>query len=341
MVNAPGDGAAGAMEHTLYLDGQAVGTWTSGAATNAADLLLGARRTSANTGSAFPLAGSLDEAAVWDRALSAADVADLYAAGAGRAITADFPTDRPSITLKAPAEAGVVDWHGLAALTGAAHGGHLLYQVASAEGQWRYWDGGAWSPAASSADVNDAPTLGLHLPSFPMAPPAELWVRIFFESDGAEPAVLEGLRLAITVDDPVDATVIGSTASVELRAGESVLCEFTNALATVEERLTVRMEAPPSTGDDVFFAFPGYGNFTLDDARPDDGDAYGPSIDLSDLPAGRYGITPFAPAGWRFDGAECTVDSEGFPVPFTLDYAGATGHHFDPAGVAVDAGARL
>ncbi|MEM1180027.1 MAG: LamG-like jellyroll fold domain-containing protein, partial [Acidobacteriota bacterium] len=338
VVNAD---SGGSMEHTLYLDGQAVGTWTSGTGTNGADLLLGARRTSANSGSAFTLDGSLDEAAVWNRTLSAADVADLYALGAGREITADFPTDRPSIAVAAPVEAGVVEWQGVAAKTGAAHAGHLLYQVATADGQWRWWDGGAWTEALAADDVNDASTLNRHLPALPMGPSAELWIRIFFESDGTEPVILDGLRLAFAASDGADATVVDSTATVDLRVGEFVTCDFHNVVATVEEGLTLRMEAPPSDGSDVFFAFPGASSFTLDDAQPDDGDAFGSSITFDELPADHYAITPFAPAGWQFDGADCSVDSEGFPVPFTLDYASPPGHTFDAARLEVDGGVRL
>jgi len=70
---------AGSSQNQLYLDGNALGAPApSGSATSSVDLLIGARRASANTGAAFALDGDLDDVRIYSRALAPAEVSLLF-----------------------------------------------------------------------------------------------------------------------------------------------------------------------------------------------------------------------------------------------------------------------
>jgi hypothetical protein len=72
---------AGTYRFRMYQDGAAVGTTAaSGTATNAYDVLIGARRGTGNTGSGFLFSGSLDDMRVYNRALYVSEIETIYAA---------------------------------------------------------------------------------------------------------------------------------------------------------------------------------------------------------------------------------------------------------------------
>ena len=96
-------------------------------------------------------------------------------------------------------------------------------------------------------------------------------------------------------------TKSGSTANIDLKAGGSVTCTFTNTKAG---RIIVDKVTDPS-GDPASFTFdPSYGNsFTLTDlATPNDS---------GDLKPGTYSVSESALAGWDPTGASC---DDGSPV---------------------------
>lgn len=71
--------SAGAM--TLYINATSRATGTAGSAAQSYDLTMGARRNSANTGSAWTGPCNVDEVTVWDKQLSGSEVTELYNAG--------------------------------------------------------------------------------------------------------------------------------------------------------------------------------------------------------------------------------------------------------------------
>jgi cysteine-rich repeat protein len=69
--------------------------------------------------------------------------------------------------------------------------------------------------------------------------------------------------------------------------------------------ITISKFASPATGQD--FSFTGdLGNFTLDDAEPDDTDTVANSKTFTPLPAGDYTVTELLPPGWKLDDVICT-----------------------------------
>lgn len=77
----------GTLQYTLYIDGVADPNLTninSGSTTQAIDWLIGARRSSGNTGIAIALVGQVDEVAIYNKALSSLEVEKLSAPGRGR-----------------------------------------------------------------------------------------------------------------------------------------------------------------------------------------------------------------------------------------------------------------
>jgi hypothetical protein len=74
--------------------------------------------------------------------------------------------------------------------------------------------------------------------------------------------------------------------------------------------ITIVKEASPADGAD--FGFSGdLGSFTLDDASPDDSDAYTDTVTFGGLAAGSYTITETVTAGWTLDNISCDSGSWG------------------------------
>jgi prealbumin domain-containing protein len=98
---------------------------------------------------------------------------------------------------------------------------------------------------------------------------------------------------SINCDDPDDeSTVSGSTATIDLDAGETVGCVFVN---TPPGSITIRKETDPA--DDRQFSFTGsLGTFALRD---------GESMTFDDLEAGDYTVTEVEPSGWSVTRIDC------------------------------------
>lgn len=93
-----------------------------------------------------------------------------------------------------------------------------------------------------------------------------------------------------------------STATVDLDAGESVTCTFTNVIPGT---LTVIKDAEPDDPQDFDFES-GMGPFTLDDPATDDADGVPNSITFSALYPTDIPVTEVVPAGWSLAQIVCT-----------------------------------
>ena len=184
--------SGGSMGYTLYLDGQPNGSFSSGTATNGSDLLLGARRDSGNSGLAFELVGELDEVMIFDRALSAAEVASLWADGLGRVVR-EVPSDGP--TVHRTAGTSLFNASGLSgfdATPGAASQGALGFQLSSDGATWQHWNGSDWVPA-TAGETTDAITVDANIAAFDLSAGA-LFVRTALLGDGSEPVEIDQLQ---------------------------------------------------------------------------------------------------------------------------------------------------
>ncbi len=103
----------------------------------------------------------------------------------------------------------------------------------------------------------------------------------------------------------------GQVTSVTLGLGEDVTCTFVND--DIAPTLVVVKDANPANGTDFSFSGTGgtggLGDFTLDDADPDDGDSIGDTQDFGEVMAGVYQITEALPFGWILSSATCVGDS--------------------------------
>ncbi|MEO1368090.1 MAG: LamG-like jellyroll fold domain-containing protein, partial [Acidobacteriota bacterium] len=186
--------------YTLYVDGVADGVFSPGDNVNGADFLLGARRLNGNSGSGFPYSGALDEVAVFDTALSAADVGAIYGGGAP-SVLGGYATDGPSIR-----DTTGVDLSAAAALTGFSvvdpraalpHG----FRLSPDGSTWYFFDGAAWTVTAGGVDggeTSDAAAVNDHIGTFVafLTPGAErLFVEAVLHSDGADAASIGGFRV--------------------------------------------------------------------------------------------------------------------------------------------------
>lgn len=324
----------GTMRYILYFDGQNIGFFNSGTATNGDDVLFGARRDVGNSGLAFELPGDLDEVMIVRRALTESEMLGVYNAGQG-IIVGELPDDRPTIVKTlGDGDQQIAGFTGFTALTGPDHAGDVRFQLSTDGSDWRFWDGAAWTVAAPGDD-NDAATVDANIAAFDTGS-NRIFVRAFMVSDGSQQVEIDHLEIAYMGTGPVGTTFDDDSAFIELLPGQDVRCVFDNvADPTQFGSITVVKDATPADGTD--FAFSGdLGAFDLDDAVPDDGDPVPSSRTFGDLLPGSYSVSEGVVPGWTFDSFQCdaglTTDSFEYPFTFPVNYT------FDPTKVEISGG---
>jgi hypothetical protein len=109
----------------------------------------------------------------------------------------------------------------------------------------------------------------------------------------------------VCVDPDNGSTTAGATATIDLDAGETVTCTFSNSRDT--GTITIVKEATPAdnTPFDFTETIPGPGTgFTLTDPADN-------SETFSNVPTGSYSVTESAVAGWALDGIVCVDPDNG------------------------------
>jgi hypothetical protein len=94
--------------------------------------------------------------------------------------------------------------------------------------------------------------------------------------------------------------------------------------------IIIAKNAEPADGTDFPFTSD-LGDFTLDDAVPDDGDAVADSITFADLAAGTYGFEELTPAGWDLNSIVCTYSDTDTVVVARRDDGSLLGVSIEPA----------
>ncbi len=324
----------GIMRYVLYFDGQNIGFFNSGTATNGDDVLFGARREVGNSGLTFGLSGEMDEVMMVPRALSETEMLGLYNAGAGR-VVGELPDNGPSIVKTlGDGDQQIDSFTGFTALTGPDHQGTIRYQLSTDGSDWRYWDGAAWSMAGPGED-NDAATVDANIGLFDTGS-NRIFVRLFLLSDGSQQVEIDRLEISYMGTGLVGTSFDDDSAFIELLPAQDISCTFSNvADPTQFGSITVVKEATPADGTD--FSFSGdLASFVLDDADPDDGDGVPQSQTFSELLPASYSLTEAALAGWNFSDFNCDAGlaSDSFEYPFTF---GAS-YSFDATKIALASG---
>jgi uncharacterized repeat protein (TIGR01451 family) len=117
------------------------------------------------------------------------------------------------------------------------------------------------------------------------------------------------------------------TATINLDPGETVTCIFTN---TQRGSITIIKSSDPISPTN--FTFSGdLGSFTLDDAVPDDGDAFTNTVTFLNASAGTYTVTEAPPtAGYNPSSIECDDGASTTPSTGSIGSRSAT-INLDPA----------
>ena len=103
------------------------------------------------------------------------------------------------------------------------------------------------------------------------------------------------------VDSTTD--IATRTATLNLDPFESIVCTFTNSKVG---SITIDKISLPTDGTD--FSFSGdLGNFTLDDAIPNDVDNFGHALTFVDVFVGQIQVSELVPAGWVLNHIICTT----------------------------------
>lgn len=198
------DGSSTAAGIHIYIDGNDK-TLTinrdslSASMQNAEDCRMGARDQPVNH-----FEGQIDEAVIYNKELSPAEVATRWNLGEGKEEnpTGDYSTDKPTIR---PANS----WHsfGLLEMTaftealGPGNQGTIRYQLSDDDGEtWQYWNGSAWVQAGAD-DHNDAATVQANIGAFEIDSDRATFLA-FLISDGTQKAELATIGVtALKVSD--------------------------------------------------------------------------------------------------------------------------------------------
>lgn len=339
------DISSGSPRFALYVDGTLRGEFASGSATNNADWMIGARRQSGNVGTAFALQGEVDEVAVLGRVLDAVDVASLYGQGDGRSLSA-YPATGPSIVKTLGDGASFLRLQSFHAVQSAGEASNLAFQLSNDGIHWSYWNGFSWVPA-DDGQRNDENTVNLKIGLFD-ASSGQIFVRVFLLSDGSQANVLDSLLVGYDQIGSVstDIEFNGGEITVDLQGGQQVLCVFSHEQDTDPSgSLTVVLNTFPASQTNIPFDVThpdgSHDALLLDDAKPDDGDAYSNRVTLENVVGGVYAVEPSLPSGWSLSTQEC-VDELSHDSGFVTDYQEGAGFTFDTTKIEVSDGvARL
>jgi hypothetical protein len=163
---------------------------------NTANFNIGALNSTANY-----YGGYLDEVVVYDRVITASEVAYRWNGGAGTEKFPKWRTDSPTIYKTAgDYDATLYDFTNFSETSSPAHAGTLAYQLSDDGINWKYWNGAAWV-AAGASNYNSATTVNTNIGSFP-AGAQKIYVQSFFISDGTQDVGLDLLQIGWTANAP-------------------------------------------------------------------------------------------------------------------------------------------
>ena len=165
------------------------GTGTAGVTKNDSPVNLG-------PANALRRGALIDEAAIWNRALTTNEVVSIANFPNGRVINL-YATDNPTIQPQTAFSTGnVIQWTTFSETLGAGSTGTINYQLSDDGGvTWKYWNGGSWAVAASTANANTSANLTpAVMQAFPTAS-SQITFKAFFASDGFMPVILDNVSI--------------------------------------------------------------------------------------------------------------------------------------------------
>ncbi|MEM9594255.1 MAG: LamG-like jellyroll fold domain-containing protein [Acidobacteriota bacterium] len=331
----------GLQRQAIYIDGVVDRAGLAvGNGTNAADVMIGARRNSGNSGSGFHFSGDIDEVAIIGKPLTALEVASVYDGGSGRVIAGGFPTDSPTVTGRAIDDPDLTAFTGFTEVTGPGHQGEIRYQLSPDGTTWYHHDGATWV-VAGAGDHDSAAEVDAAIAAFgPGLAARSLWVRAFLISDGLQAVVLDHVSAAYTSDGLASLTTTPVSFTVDLQESQDLVCTFVNLEDPPPPgSVTLVEDAFPRDGTDFPF-FGEVGTGVLDDAFPDDGDGVGRTATFGGLDAGTYAFQQDLPSGWTLTSFLCELDLS--PSELVVDFDDPARYTFDPLAVEIAASeARL
>ena len=166
----------------LYIDGalntpSSNDSSTNGSITGATTLFFG--KGAKDTSSGWD--GLLDEVRIYNRELSAEEIALIYAGG-------------PTIyKTSGDADNNLIDFVDFAETTTVNHAGVLKYQLTEDGITWKYWTGSAWD-TATLGDGNSVAEVSAYISDFPILA-KKIYVRSFLVSDGSQAVELDNLSI--------------------------------------------------------------------------------------------------------------------------------------------------
>jgi len=195
------DGSSLASGVKFYIDNVLQATTIMNNNLNASILNTATFRIAGRMDSVYFFSGKLDEGIIYNKVLSASEVAFRYNSGVGRE-NWYYPTDKPTIKPTSSWQvSGLSTWFGYVESLGAGNEGSIGYQLSNDDGvNWRYWNGSAWA-ITTEVNYNSAAVVGAHISSFSIINEKILF-RAFLISDGNQKVELDTIEITATVGFP-------------------------------------------------------------------------------------------------------------------------------------------
>jgi hypothetical protein len=153
-------------------------------------------------GTLIKYTGYIDEAVIYNKVLSPAEVSYRYNSGIGRE-NFYYYSDKPEIKPIASWEvSGVSDWFAFNEILGGGNEGNIGYNLSDDDGvTWYYWNGSAWVSGGDEDHYNSAAVVGANIEDFPIANEKILF-RAFLISDGTQKCELDNNEIVATTGNP-------------------------------------------------------------------------------------------------------------------------------------------
>ena len=173
------------------------------------NLQLGVFYTRAGTSISLPFDGVIDEAFVYNRALTPSEITELYNAGNGKEIT-QYSNGTFTISKTNGNSASAISQFTNFQVTPGVLQGSLHFQLSTDGTHWKYWDGNTWTNAQTNNDTNTEAEVNTHISSFPTNTNT-IYVKTFLTGDGTQRTEIDEINIQYETNNaPTDIKLNGA-----------------------------------------------------------------------------------------------------------------------------------
>ena len=164
--------------------------------------------------------GRIDEAVIYDKELSQAEVTLRWNSGNGieEMLSEDYPTDKPTIRpVDSWQSLGLIQLTAFNETLGGGNQGSIGYQLSGDNGMnWLFWNGASWAIAGDD-DYNDALTIQTNIESF-LIDSDKIVFKAFLISDGTQQVELDKIKITAKKLSDILQIIVGKVTNIKIEA---------------------------------------------------------------------------------------------------------------------------